>query len=85
MCLHFGITTFGSFTRVSFGVFSIFPAGTKASFLIAVLVLLLCKTILLDAVLFFNAEGKDRKHFLREEKSLCLASTPARIVYYIPL
>lgn len=65
MCLHFGIPTLGYFTRVNFGVSSIFPTGTKASSLIAVLVLFLCKAILSYVVLFFNAEGIDRKHFLR--------------------
>ena len=81
VCLHFGITTLAYFTRINFGVFSIFPTGTKASFLIAVLVLLLCKAILLYAVLLLMKE----ETFPTGEKCLCLASTPARIVSYIPL
>lgn len=73
----------GYFTRVNFGVSFIFPTGTKASFLITVLVLLLYKAILLYAVIFFKAKGIEM--FPMEEKYLFLAGTPAKILSYIPL
>lgn len=72
----------GYFTRVNFGVLFLFPTGTKASFLITVLVLLLHKAIQSYAVLFFNVKGTET--FLMAEKCLFLASTPAKILSYIP-